>query len=201
MVEKLTRVQRRQRETKEHIFRIAMDLFRQKGFEHTTVTEITEAADIGKGTFFIYFPTKEAVFGHLGEMLTEAMSTLVDEGIRAMVPIPALIRQLFDVSAAWHENNRSLSEQVVMSGLRLGPVMDADASNQQRLLQLFGQLIQAGQARGELRKDIRPEDGALVLSGAYFSTVVGWLRGVNEARSLSERFGASLDLVFRGMGA
>ncbi len=199
MVEKLTRVQRRQRETREHIFRTAMELFRKKGFEHTTVTEITEAADIGKGTFFLYFPTKEAVFGHLGEMLTEAMSALVDEGLRAKVPISALIRQLFDVSATWHEENRSLSEQVVMAGLRSGPVMDADAPNQQRLLQLLEQLVRAGQARGELKRDMRPEDGALVLSGAYFSTVVGWLREADDARPLSARFGASLDLVFRGM--
>ena len=50
---------RRSAETRERLFRTALDLFARKGFSETTVEDITEAADLGKGTFFNYFPSKE----------------------------------------------------------------------------------------------------------------------------------------------
>ena len=62
------RRERRSCETRERIFRAAMNLFRDRGFHKTTVEDITEASDVGKGTFFNYFPTKEHVLGVLGEI-------------------------------------------------------------------------------------------------------------------------------------
>ncbi len=47
--------------TKNNIFDVAGRLFKEKGYEKTTVDEITREAGIGKGTFFNYFPTKEAL--------------------------------------------------------------------------------------------------------------------------------------------
>jgi AcrR family transcriptional regulator len=62
------RRERRSFETRERLFRSAMNLFRDRGFQHTTVEDITNAADVGKGTFFNYFPSKEHVLGVLGEV-------------------------------------------------------------------------------------------------------------------------------------
>src|SRR5258708_6487107 len=50
---------RRSAELRERLFRAALVLFGKKGYAETTVEDITEAADVGKGTFFNYFPTKE----------------------------------------------------------------------------------------------------------------------------------------------
>ena len=44
-----------------------MALFAKRGILNTTVEDITEAADVGKGTFFNYFPSKEHVLGVLLE--------------------------------------------------------------------------------------------------------------------------------------
>ena len=41
--------------------RAALRLFADKGFAETTVEDITNAADVGKGTFFNYFPSKEHI--------------------------------------------------------------------------------------------------------------------------------------------
>ncbi len=62
------RRERRSAETRERLFRAASDLFAKKGFSETTVEDITEAADVGKGTFFNYFPSKDHILLAFGEM-------------------------------------------------------------------------------------------------------------------------------------
>src|SRR5512135_2938180 len=61
------RRERKKEETKRRIYVAALELFHDKGFEHTTVDEITERADVAKGTFFNYFPHKESVLSYLSE--------------------------------------------------------------------------------------------------------------------------------------
>ncbi|MBX4862585.1 TetR family transcriptional regulator [Rhizobium bangladeshense] len=55
------RRERKRRETRERIEQAAMSLFLQRGFEATTIEDITEAADVSKRSFFDYFPSKEEV--------------------------------------------------------------------------------------------------------------------------------------------
>src|SRR5512144_713733 len=57
----LGRRERRRQETFQRIMRAAFELFAKQGYSETAVEHITEAADIGKGTFFNYFPTKDAL--------------------------------------------------------------------------------------------------------------------------------------------
>src|SRR5712692_8702350 len=59
---------RRHAATRERIFRAALKLFAERGFFETTVEDITEAADVGKGTFFNYFPSKEHLLDAFGEI-------------------------------------------------------------------------------------------------------------------------------------
>ncbi len=41
------------------IYETAMALFREQGYEETTVNQITQRAKVAKGTFFNHFPSKE----------------------------------------------------------------------------------------------------------------------------------------------
>src|ERR1700746_2247979 len=60
------RRERHRLEIRDRLFRAALQLFAERGFLDTTVEDITEAADVGKGTFFNYFPTKEHVLATFG---------------------------------------------------------------------------------------------------------------------------------------
>ena len=60
------RRERHRTEIRERLFRSALRLFAERGFLETTVEDITEAADVGKGTFFNYFRTKEHVLATFG---------------------------------------------------------------------------------------------------------------------------------------
>src|ERR1700741_2683010 len=73
------RRKRRSNETRERLFRAALQLFAEKGFAETTVEDITEAADVGKGTFFNYFPSKDHILLAFGELQLGKLQAAVEE--------------------------------------------------------------------------------------------------------------------------
>jgi AcrR family transcriptional regulator len=52
----------KKQQTREHVAAEAMRLFALRGFDHVTVSEIAEAADVSEKTVFNYFTTKEDIF-------------------------------------------------------------------------------------------------------------------------------------------
>jgi AcrR family transcriptional regulator len=62
------RRERRAAETRLRLFRCALQLFSERGFSNVTVEDITEAADVGKGTFFNYFESKDYVLSVITEI-------------------------------------------------------------------------------------------------------------------------------------
>jgi AcrR family transcriptional regulator len=57
--ESLGRRERNKQRTREALIEAGVELFADKGYEHTAVREITDAADVSERTFFRYFASKE----------------------------------------------------------------------------------------------------------------------------------------------
>lgn len=60
---------RRQRKTREAIFKAFTELLSQKEFNNITVGEIIERADVGRATFYAHFETKDYLLKELCEEL------------------------------------------------------------------------------------------------------------------------------------
>jgi len=168
------RSQKRAAETRKRLYREALRLFLEKGFERTTVSEITDAADVAKGTFFIHFPTKESVMGELGTLVLEQMEACIRNPRRNGSAAETQILALFDAAGRWHEGNRELSRLAVQV-LTVSPGgMEADRPNQIRFFRLLLDLVGHGQQSGEFGAVVAPEIAAQTLAGVYFSAVMSW---------------------------
>ncbi len=57
----LTRHQRRRLLTRKQLIQAAVELVLEKGYEAVTILDITDRADLGRGTFYIHFNDKEDI--------------------------------------------------------------------------------------------------------------------------------------------
>src|SRR5262249_9521170 len=85
---------RRSNEIRERLFRSALELFAVRGFPNTTVEDITEAADVGKGTFFNYFPSKDHILLAFGEMQLAKLEAAITEARNRNISVEDFLRAL-----------------------------------------------------------------------------------------------------------
>ena len=82
----------------------ALRLFREHGYEKTTVEQIAEAAEVSPSTFFRYFPTKEDV------VLFDVLDPMLIESFRRQ---PASLSPVGALRAAMHEVLTSMPPEVI----------------------------------------------------------------------------------------
>jgi len=81
--ERSTRSERRRQRTRERIVEAAERLMRQRGVEAVTIQDVTEAADVGHGTFYLHFESKSEVLRPLIQQLAERIHEQVDRATRS----------------------------------------------------------------------------------------------------------------------
>ncbi|MEU4150437.1 helix-turn-helix domain-containing protein [Streptomyces sp. NPDC026659] len=79
MAEAMGLRERKKRQTGQRIYRVAIDLFVERGFDDVSVQEIADAAEVSKMTVFNYFHTKEdLVFKPMEEHFADAARAVRD---------------------------------------------------------------------------------------------------------------------------
>lgn len=69
---------RRKRETRMRLLQAAFELMAERGSEGVAISEITERADVGFGSFYNHFDSKEAIFAALVDGVFEAFGAALD---------------------------------------------------------------------------------------------------------------------------
>ena len=95
--------ERKKEQTRIDLVRAAVDLFKEQGYETTTVDDIVERANYSRSTFFRYFGSKEdVVFGDLPGQLAAVLATLEAADPDAdpwALAREAITRQVLDTAA------------------------------------------------------------------------------------------------------
>src|SRR5215813_4650834 len=83
-------------ERQDHILRAALEVFSEHGFAATRLEDVAHRAGVAKGTLYLYFPDKEALFERmLQSVVAPALTRLAALAADETIPPAAAIGHLF----------------------------------------------------------------------------------------------------------
>jgi len=191
------RRQRRSTQTRERLFRAALEVFARKGYAESTVEDITEAADVGKGTFFNYFPSKDHILLAFAEMQLHKLASAVAEARVKNVPLREFMRGLGVRMTQEPVRNPAVIRALLQAYLSTTPVREVMTGLQKRVHALHTEMIQLGQARGEIRRDIPARELAYVFRQTIFGTLLIW--SLYGDATLHSRIQKAFDVLWTGL--
>ncbi len=184
-------------ETKNKIFEVAGRLFKGKGFDNTTVDEITREAEIGKGTFFNYFPTKEILLQEFGKQKGELVYNLVRDELTKNISTKEKIKNILVSAARSNENDKELTKIFVFEYLRHYGYEERRSRSLNAILQ---DLLENGVKMGEVKNGLDMKRAAENLTAIYYMSLMEWLWSKSDY-SFSEDISKKIDMIFDGIGS
>jgi len=191
----LTRQQKAD-DTRRRLFAAAVQLFTQAGYHATTVEAIAARAGVAKGTFFVHFPTKDAVILELVRMQTGAALAARTAAL-ATGPLAALRATTLELGNQ-AGLSRPLSRAVLGATLTSSELADAADAEFQKVLEAM-----LADARAALqRRPAAADQLARGLMAAYLGAALHFAANAGSApmRELLEPLVAQLLEPFESRG-
>ena len=98
------RQRRRVKATRLKLLNAARDMFAEKGFDSTTIDDITERADVGKGTFYYHFTDKENVIAELVKRMMDELMEAMDKRCEDTFDLPTLLDDMVKIHIDFFRN-------------------------------------------------------------------------------------------------
>lgn len=145
---KLTMRQQNALITEQTIYDTAIDLFIKKGYENVKIEEITNAANVAKGTFYIYYDSKKHLLYHTFDQLDELYSKAYEK----VCHIKSFEELLVSFLATAYESINSMGKEIAKA-LYYNSVLEKSPkllSNDRPLFKIIRKIVQVGLSTNEL---------------------------------------------------
>ena len=188
--------ERKKARTRASIREHALRLFREQGYQATTVEQIAAAAEVSPSTFFRYFPTKEDV------VLQDDMDTMMLEAFERQ---PPGLSPVAAVRAATREALDSMSpevwEQIRETSRLTMTVPEVRARAMDEFSRTIGVMAEAmGKRAGRSPDDLAVRALAGAVIGVIMSVTMPWHWADGEmSRDTFEEIDAGLAMLEEGL--
>lgn len=186
------------------IMEASMREFAEYGFERARLDRIAEAAGIAKGTIYLYYPSKEALFlsaaeEHVVRVMAEGETRM--EGFAGTTE-DLLVQLLQSLYAQLAEGRaQTLLRILIAEGDRIPHVVEKyhDMAIRRGAL-LIRRILERGVARGEVAHNAIRDNPHIVIAPAIFYALYSMMFGRIEALDRDSYFRAHVALVLHGVG-
>ena len=189
-----TRRDRKKERTRREIYEAAMRLFASAGFAAVTIADICDEADVGRGTFFLHFPTKSALLYEFNQRVADDFrASLAPPRASAHAELRALVERMA-VELIAHAEIMS----AMLADFFASPEALAAVSTEKALPVLVVEIVRRGQELGEFSRRIDPRLAAasfFATAGAIISGQV-FREGDLTPEEINRQF---LQVVFSGL--
>jgi AcrR family transcriptional regulator len=160
-------------ETKTRILKAGEELFSLKGYDATSIQEICEKAEVSKGAFFHYFPTKESFFLEILDLWLKDLTSRINEYVKnaqniydSLVKMTELFKEIFKESRP----KFLLFIEFLRAGIRDENILKKLSEYFELYTNYFAQIIAEGIQKGII-KPVDPKVAAHVIVSYAIGTI------------------------------
>ncbi|MGQ9654585.1 MAG: TetR/AcrR family transcriptional regulator [Thermodesulfobacteriota bacterium] len=197
----LSRRESKKRSMRENIFKTAIYLFRTKGFDQTTLEEITESLDVSRATFFNYYASKNQILHELAHRTVRNYKEILEKKIQSDLTTRETLTSIMETVVDSLKGYKDLFRTVFLEIMRsqIGFVEQGDEEKGRWTVNdLMAEIIIRGQERAELKEE-DPYLLAEMITGSTFNILLNWLH-TKEQYSVKDRLRKSVELLLDGAG-
>ncbi|MGC0249543.1 TetR/AcrR family transcriptional regulator [Pseudactinotalea sp. Z1748] len=148
--------------TRTRILAVAAEVFAEYGYHEASIVKITTAADVGQGTFYLYFSSKQQVFEEVVRDLNSRVRGAMHEASSAETGRIAAERAGFRAFFRFTAQNPALY-RIMRQAEFVAP--DVLHVHYETIARGYVAGLTAAQERGEVAADLDPEVTAWALMG------------------------------------
>jgi AcrR family transcriptional regulator len=196
-----TRRERKKASARAHILATAVRLFSTAGLENTTVDQVAEAADIGKGTIYNYFSTKEDIVVAFMAELEARVQAKVSAFAAAQAPLHEIlaefVRLQFRLKRPYHKFVQVFMAQMFAHTDQFLPyLVEMQKAIDPPLEALFADL----RRRGLLRRDVQIPELVVVFKTMHLGLSGLWAVEGPPFRQTEKTLREAMKLLAEGLG-
>jgi AcrR family transcriptional regulator len=184
---------------REAILAAALEEFSTRGFAAARLEDVAARAGVGKGTIYLHFRDKEALFQELVTTLLVPFIANLEAVPPAGLPIRAVLERFIDLflREIYCTERRKLIRLVMTEGPRFPQLAEFHYNNVvKRAIAAMRALLEGAHRRGELRNDALVRFPQLVIAPALMAIVWSGLFDRFAALDVAALMRAHLDLIF-----
>lgn len=193
-------------QTRLKVIAAALELFSRNGYSGTTLAMIAEAAGFSRGPIYWHFRNKvelyEAVLGYSQRPLEALMRECRTRADTPSAALEHFVRQWFRLllDDTWHRQSFEILLNKTELTDQLADTLRRERELTRQMVQLLSELIEAGQAGGQLPAGPPPRSLAVLLYSGLMGVTHTWLFSPRlfSLREEAERLGDRLLAQLRG---
>ena len=175
--------------TRERVREEAAALFRERGYNGTSMSELARRVGITKSSLYHHFPSKQALLAEIIELTVNRVTPLVEEVAASEAPVAERLRRVVAIHTVEAIRDQDAVACFTEEGRYLSPeFMVALVAKRDDYERIFRQILTEGILAGEFL----PQDADLTVKGilGMCNSAVRWYRptGPYTPEELADRF-------------
>ncbi|MGW7411136.1 TetR/AcrR family transcriptional regulator [Streptomyces sp. NPDC054863] len=190
------RRERSKQRVRENIYASALALFAEQGYDSTTVDQISERADVARGTFFNYFPRKEDLVTAWAAERQRKLQERMEKTMRdAPDDVTVHLELCMAALADFNEAERDVTPAMLTAWVKAGrPLMEEPYAGR-----IFADIIAAGQRSGQIAPGIDPLRVGNVVRDSYLGILYRWSQNPEGQAPLRMELRELLRVILTGV--
>jgi AcrR family transcriptional regulator len=197
-----SRRERKKAAVREQIVASSIELFSRQGLAEVTVDQIAEAADIGKGTIYNYFETKEDIVVAFMVDLEKKIQAKVRDFALSEEPLSSILTEFvrfqFRLKSPYHQFVRVLMGQMFLRTEQFLPYM---VEMQKAIDPPLEALFLGLQQHGLVRKDVLLPELIIIFKTIHLGLSALWAVEGPPFRETEKILKQEMKLFCEGLGA